>query len=210
LDTTVDAYLYAGMRMMTGFIRRWLTVGLVGVASLSATIARAQSFRSGAFEWAVAAGGGIGLSGGDVDTVTSVQFLPHVGYFVTGEIGDGRVRGNVEIIVEPTLMYLDASDSATMIGGAILARWIFATSPRVRPYLEAGGGVVGGQVDLRQTNCDVNFILEGGAGAMVFMTERVALTLGARLHHLSNGNRCSDNQGINSIIGIVGISYFFR
>ena len=49
--------------MMTGFIRRWLTVGLVGVASLSATISRAQPFRSGAFEWTVAAGGGIGLSG---------------------------------------------------------------------------------------------------------------------------------------------------
>ena len=42
------------------------------------------------------------------------------------------------------------------------------------------------------------------------MIERLALTLGVRLHHLSNGNRCTANQGINSIIGIVAISYFFR
>jgi len=95
-------------------------------------------------------------------------------------------------------------------GVAVLPRWVFAGSPRVRPYLEAGAGIVGGQVNLRQTNCDVNFILEGGGGAMIFMTERVALTLGVRLHHLSNADRCSENEGINSIIGIVGVSYLFR
>jgi hypothetical protein len=80
----------------------------------------------------------------------------------------------------------------------------------VRPYLEAGGGVLGGQVDVRQTNCDVNFILEGGGGAMIFMTEQVALTLSARFQHVSNADRCSKNEGLNSLIGIVGISYFFR
>jgi Lipid A 3-O-deacylase (PagL) len=80
----------------------------------------------------------------------------------------------------------------------------------VRPYLEAGGGVLGGQVDLRQTNCDVNFILEGGGGAMIFMTEHVALTLGARLQHVSNAGLCNENDGINSVIGILGVSYFFR
>jgi hypothetical protein len=94
---------------------------------------------------------------------SSVHLLPHLGYFVTGEIGDGAVRGNLEIIVEPTLIHLDASNSATLIGVAVLPRWVFAAFPRVRPYLEAGAGVVGGQVDLSQTNCDINFILEGGA-----------------------------------------------
>jgi lipid A 3-O-deacylase len=93
---------------------------------------------------------------------------------------------------------------------AILPRWVFAASPRVRPYLEAGGGILAGQVDLRQTNCDVNFILEAGAGAMIFLAERVALTLGARFHHISNADRCSENEGLNSLIGIVGISYFLR
>jgi lipid A 3-O-deacylase len=195
---------------LTGFLGRWLAVGLVGVSALGSTPARAEPIRGGALEWTVAAGGGAGVSGGDVETVTSVHLLPHLGYFVTGEVGDGWVRGNFEIIVEPTLIYVEASNSATMIGVGALARWVFATSSRVRPYLEAGGGVLGGQVDLRETNCDINFLLEGGAGAMIFMAEHVALTLGARFHHVSNGDRCSQNQGINSVIGIVGISYFFR
>jgi Lipid A 3-O-deacylase (PagL) len=142
--------------------------------------------------------------------VTSVHLLPHLGYFVTGEVGEGTLRGNLELLVEPTLIYLDASNSATVLGVAVLPRWVFATSTRVRPYLEAGGGVLGGQVDLRQTNCDVNFILEGGGGAMIFMTERMALTLGARLQHVSNAGLCNENDGINSVIGILGVSYFFR
>jgi Lipid A 3-O-deacylase (PagL) len=73
-----------------------------------------------------------------------------------------------------------------------------------------GAGVLAGEIELRQTNCDVNFILEGGTGAMIFVAERVALTLGVRLQHVSNADRCSENDGINSVIGIVGISYFVR
>jgi hypothetical protein len=41
----------------------------------------------------------------------------------------------------------------------------------------------------------------------VFLTGRVALTFGARLHHISNAGRCRHNEGLNSIIGIVGLSY---
>jgi hypothetical protein len=31
-----------------------------------------------------------------------------------------------------------------------------------------------------------------------------------RFHHMSNASRCSENEGLNSIIGVVGISYFLR
>jgi hypothetical protein len=178
--------------------------------TLGAPTARAQSIRAGALEWTLAAGGGASLPGGGDETVTSFQLLPHLGYFVTGEGGEGVMRGNLEILVEPALVHLDAAKSATVVGVAVLPRWVFAASPRIRPYLEAGGGVLLGQVDLPQTNCDVNFLLEAGRGAMLFMTERTALTLGARVSHMSNADRCSRNHGLNSVIGLVGISYFFR
>jgi lipid A 3-O-deacylase len=201
-----------GQRMITDIVRRWLIPGLVAVVAFGPTTARAQSIQAGTLEWTLAVGGGASLPDEDrrLETVTSVHLLPHVGYFVTGEIGGGTLRGNFELLVEPTLIYLDASNSATVVGVAVLPRWLFAAFPRVRPYLEMGGGVLAGQIDLRQTNCDVNFVLEGGAGAMIFVAERVALTLGVRLHHVSNANRCSENEGINSVIGIAGISYFTR
>jgi lipid A 3-O-deacylase len=200
---------FGGGRMMTDVIGRWLAAGLVAVVALGPTAVGAQSIRAGALEWTLAAGGGASLPNHALETVTSVHLLPHVGYFVTGEIGEGALRGNFELLVEPTLIYLDASNSATVVGVAVLPRWLFAASPRVRPYLEMGGGVLAGQIDLRQTNCDVNVILEGGTGTMIVVAERVALTLGVRLHHVSNANRCSDNDGINSVIGIAGSATSF-
>jgi len=191
---------------------RWLAACLVGLAAMSSTPALAQSIPAGTLDWTLAIGGGASLDIPDRagETVTSVHVLPHLGYFLTGEVGEGLVRGNLELIAEPTLLYLDASNSATVVGLAVLPRWVFAATPRVRPYLEAGAGVLGGQIDLRQTNCDLNFMLEGGGGALIFLSEQVALTLGVRVHHVSNLDRCRNNEGLNSIIGIVGISYFAR
>src|SRR5262245_55360188 len=169
----------------------WLAASIVAAATFAATTTQAQSIPAGTFDVTIAAGGGGSLPKDNLhlETVTSVHLLPHVGYFLTNEVGNGALRGNFEILAEPTLIYLDASKSATVVGVAVLPRWVFAGSPRVRPYLEAWAGIVSGQVNLRQTNCDVNIILEGGGGAMIFMTERVALTLGVRLHHLSNADR---------------------
>jgi len=163
-------------------------------------------------EFTLAVGGGASLprTEPDIHSVTSYHLLPHLGYFVTDEAGRGVLRGNLEILAEPTLIHLDASPSATVAGLAILPRWLFATSSPVRPYLEAGAGIVGGQLRLPQTDCDVNFLLEGGAGAMVFMNDHVALTLGVRMHHISNADLCRENAGINSVVGTVGLSYFFR
>jgi hypothetical protein len=39
-----------------------------------------------------------------LETVTSFHVLPRLGYFVTGELGQGSLRGNLEIVVEPTLI----------------------------------------------------------------------------------------------------------
>jgi hypothetical protein len=149
-ENTAD--LYTGGQMMTDVVGRWLAAGLVAVVALGPTAVGAQSIRAGAREWTLAAGGGASLPNHALETVTSVHLLPHVGYFVTGEIGEGALRGNFELLVEPTLIYLDASNSATVVGVAVLPRWLFAASPRVRPYLEMGAGVLAGEIDLRQTN----------------------------------------------------------
>ena len=182
----------------------------LGAMTLIATTARAQSIQAGALELTLAGGFGESLSRNDptIKNVTSFHVLPHLGYFATDEIGGRVLRGNLEILIEPTLTYLDGTSSATVAGVAVLPRWVFAMSPLVRPYVETGGGIVGGQVDLRQTDCDVNFIFEAGAGVMLRVGEHVALTAGMRYHHLSNANRCDENAGINSVVAIIGISYF--
>ena len=55
----------------------------------------------------------------------------------------------------------------------------------------------------------MNFLVQAGAGAMLFVSDRTAFTAAYRYQHISNGDRCSPNIGINSSAAVVGISYFF-
>lgn len=193
----------------------WLVGGLVGmqVLGLGATAGGEERLRAGMKDLALVGAYSVShnLTGTvKPDTVTGFQLIPHLGYVVTDERGEGWLRGNFEVLAEPTLLRLEAKESATLVGLAVLGRWVFATSSVIHPYLEAGVGVLNGDAGLIQTQCDVNFLLEGGTGAMLFVSEATALTVGYRFQHISNGGRCSPNFGLNSSMFIVGVSYFFR
>jgi hypothetical protein len=146
----------------------------------------------------------------DLDRLTGLQLLPHVGYVVTDAAGPEMLRGNLEVLVEPTLLYLrDDTHAATTVGVSGLVRWIFAGSGRLRPYIEAGAGVLVGETDFRQTDCDVNFLLQAGPGLLVSLSDAAAVTVAYRFQHISNGGACSFNVGINSSALHVGVSYLF-
>jgi len=142
-------------------------------------------------------------------TVRSVLVMPHLGYVLTDPLGSGPLKGNLEVVGEPFVQLFTDPDDRAAVGASALLRWIFATGTSVLPYVEGGVGIMGGDLDLRQTNCGVNFVLEGGAGGLVFLGERWALTGGYRFQHVSNANICSRNLGINSSLFTLGVSYFF-
>lgn len=150
------------------------------------------------------------VGGPEVESVDSFQLLPHFGYILSDEHGPGWLRGNFELLAEPTLVHFSSkSESATAVGLSVVARWIFATDWVVRPYLEVGGGILAGQLEFRQTNCDVNYVLEGGPGLLWFLSDQVAITAGYRFQHISNARSCEKDLGLNSSLFSVGISYFF-
>jgi opacity protein-like surface antigen len=144
------------------------------------------------------------------DDVDGWHVLPHLGFVLTDEQGPGWWRGNFELLAEPMLVHFRSDrDSGTAGGLAALGRWVFATPGVVRPYLEAGVGLLGGQLNFRQTNCDVNYLFEVGPGALWFVSDTTAVTLGYRFQHVSNGDACDKNLGLNSSVFILGISHFF-
>ena len=148
-----------------------------------------------------------------MEGVTGFHLLPHLGLFVTDE-GRPRgvpdwARGTLELLVEPTLVHLDTRESDNHAGVSTLIRWVFAGHGRARPYLEAGGGLLVGESGIPQTHCDVLFALQAGAGVLLFYSDRHAVTLGYRFHHISNGSRCAGNFGLNSAAFSVGVSTFF-
>ena len=78
-----------------------------------------------------------------------------------------------------------------------------------RPWI---GGTLGGVLlglGVLGPNCDVNFVIQGGPGVLVFVSQNTAITAAYRFHHLSNADRCPQNLGLNSSLFTVGLSYFF-
>ncbi len=171
----------------------------------------AERLQAGAMDLTLSGGYSIDLrTHREAPAADGFHLMPHFGYVATDEHGPGWAAGNLELLAEPVLIHLDAPESATVGGLAALARWLFVGTGTVRPYVEAGGGVVLGRVNIRQTNCDVNFMLEGGPGLLVFVSRTTALSAGYRFQHFSNADRCSKNLGLNSSLFHVGISYFFH
>ena len=171
-----------------------------------------ERFRAGMKDVTLAAGYSIShnlLNTGNPEKVEGVHLLPHFGYVLTDEHGSGWMRGNFELLVEPVLIHLEDGDSATVAGWSTLGRWVFTGWSVARPYFEVGLGVVGGQVNLPETNCDVNFVIQGGPGVLFFVSRTTAVMGGYRIHHVSNSALCSKNRGLNSSLFIVGLSQFF-
>ena len=202
--------------MWHGWSGGWWRGFLVGFGVLlAAATAPAQEppLRGGTFDLTFARGYSIsynttGTEG--VRTVDGFHLLPHVGYVVNDPVGPVPIRGSFQLLAEPTLIHLDGKDeSSTVFGLAALGRWVFATGPFLRPFVEAGVGVLGGKTEFRQTSCDVNFILQGGVGLLFFLGENAAVTTSYRFHHISNAGTCDQNLGLNSSLFMLGVSYFF-
>jgi hypothetical protein len=161
----------------------------------------------------VGLGGAISISHGtedDFNTVTGFQLLPHVGYVATDAMGSGWVRGNLELLLEPSLLHLDTEvGSSTVVGLSMLGRWILGGS-RVRPYLDVGVGMLVGETNLPQTDCDVNFLLQGGPGLLFVVSNTTTLAVGYRFQHISNAGTCAINPGINSSALYLSVNYLFR
>jgi Lipid A 3-O-deacylase (PagL) len=163
-----------------------------------------------------AAAGGFSSShdlSGTATGITAMHIIPHYGWFVTDPGGPrwlpGWLHGSLELIAEPTYLKINRDESTNFVGPTAVARWVFGTRGRVRPYVEAAVGALVGESGTIQTNCDLNFSLQVGTGVLLFWSERNAVTVGYRLHHLSNGNLCEGNRGLNSALFILGISSFF-
>lgn len=81
---------------------------------------------------------------------------------------------------------------------------------RVVPYLELTAGAGGTGPRLPESQSTFTFILEGGAGASVFLSPDLAITAGYRIQHLSNGNTSKPNRGFEANTGVIGLSFFFH
>lgn len=85
----------------------------------------------------------------------------------------------------------------------------FANGSRVHPFVHVNGGglIFSKSVPLPDAG-RFAFVGEAGTGVRIFTSERRAVTLGMRFHHISNGDRTGSNRGLNQFVFYAGFSVF--
>lgn len=207
------------MRNMSVTVRALLLVGVAMVLSLggehswSETLPDARALvQRGTVE--VGAAGGY-LQGLDILTSDSANrnafyVLPRLGMVVTDEVGSGYLTGNVEVLAEPLYAHYYQPFTASAAGGSLVAKYNLLSFGRWMPYWDVGAGMLWTNLAPRisEQSTPFNFVLESGPGVHYFATERLALTVGTRFHHISNAGIGDRNRGLNAVLTYVGVSWF--
>jgi opacity protein-like surface antigen len=152
------------------------------------------------------------------DTLTSVSsnrsalyVLPRIGMVLTPEVGKGFFAGNLELLFEPLYAHYFKPFAASAAGGSLVFKYNFLSFGRWMPYWDVGLGMLWTNLAPRipEQSTQFNFVTESGPGLHYFATERVALTIGVRYHHISNAEIGDRNRGLNATLAYAGISVFW-
>jgi hypothetical protein len=85
----------------------------------------------------------------------------------------------------------------------------FANGSKVHPYAHVNGGFLyfNKSVPIEDSGRFV-WVGEAGGGLRIFTSERRAVNVGVRFHHISNGDRQGSNRGLNQFVIYAGFSVF--
>lgn len=200
---------------MTG--RAWwggaaLVASLLTAAAPVGAFEPEQTFKKHGWVISGEAGGGNqeNLEGHRVQTdLTLVNAGMRLSRLPLGTTGQGALYGALEVGLEPFWQRYVDPVGATFGGLGLVARYHFLSWGRLVPYVEVLAGAGATDLRVREIDSTFAFLLFGGVGASVFVTDRTALYAGYRLQHVSNGNTDSPNRGFESHTGVAGVSFFF-
>lgn len=122
----------------------------------------------------------------------------------------GPLHGALELGLEPLYQEYTDPKPAFWAGLAAVGRYHFLSLGRLVPYVELGAAAGGTDLRIKEIDSDFSFLLWGGVGGSVFLTDSTAVYAGYRYEHNSNGNTDTPNRGWESHVGVFGVSYYFR
>jgi hypothetical protein len=176
------------------------------------TLRPEEGFQSGTWHLGVKSGYGDShkIFAGRESGVNFAPLFFQIGYTVTDVHGPFPVRGSLEVIFEPTFMFISEPAKTFGEGASILLRYNFVTGTRWVPFFEAGIGILHWNLHIpRDLNSQLNYTILSGPGVNYFLTDKLAITGQVGLHHVSNGGRKSPNVGVNSSMYLLGVEYYF-
>jgi opacity protein-like surface antigen len=125
-------------------------------------------------------------------------------------LGKGRFwYGALEVGLEPLYQHYTTPKQAFWFGLSAVGRYHFLGLGRLVPYAELGASAGGTDLETREIDSSFAFLLFGGLGASLFVSDKTALYAGYRYQHVSNGNTSQPNRGFEAHVGVAGISFFF-
>jgi len=117
--------------------------------------------------------------------------------------------GALEVGFEPLYQKYTEPKPAFWAGLASVLRYHFLGLGPVVPYAELGAAAGGTDLEIREIDSSFAFLLFGGLGASLFVSDKTALYAGYRYQHVSNGNTSQPNRGFEAHVGVAGISFYF-
>ena len=117
--------------------------------------------------------------------------------------------GALELGLEPLYQHYTTPKQAFWAGLTAVGRYHFLGLGRFVPYVEVGGAAGGTDLEIPEIKSTFAFLLFGGLGASVFVSDKTALYLGYRYQHVSNGNTGQPNRGFEANVVVGGVSFYF-
>ena len=170
-----------------------------------------DGFRAAAksFNLSLGASRGVPILGGTLRHDLALASLSY-GLTLGSVVGQGHwYRGNWEGRIELFGGSQFSPQPDWLVGAAPHIRYDFATGTRWVPYIDAGAGVTGTAIGPPDLSGTFEFNLQGCIGTLYFLRKDLALSTDARLLHLSCAGLHSPNLGLNTILGTIGMRWFF-
>lgn len=170
-----------------------------------------EGFRSSVHTLTVEAGAvqGLGIFG-SLQAHDLALLSVSYGHMLWNTMGQGHFyKGNWEIRGELFGGAQFSPGSEWVVGLTPHLRYNFATGTRFIPFIDGGAGVTATSIRAPDLSNTFEFNLQGTVGVHVFLRDNVALTLEARLFHLSCAGISNPNRGLNGVGGVIGLTYMF-
>jgi lipid A 3-O-deacylase len=174
-----------------------------------------QEFAQGTKSVGLSFGGGAQNNYEGHRTITGLTFAnfnPRLSYFFFEPFAPSILHGAFETGLEGWFQYYIGPKEATAEGLKLAFRYhlLGLSIGRFVPYLEANGGAAHTDLKVLEIDSPFTFVVEAGAGISYFIMPGLAVNLGYRFQHISNGHLYKKNRGFNSDSGIVGLSWYFK
>ncbi len=132
-----------------------------------------------------------------------------------GDWLNGILRGNSEIMLEIIEGNTTHGKGGYLAGGSLLWRYNFI-QPDARwvPYFQLGAGALGNNIYRERGQKEIGegfeFMLQGEIGLRYMISDAWSVSAEGGYRHISNAGLASNNEGLNSLGGVLQVSYRFH